>query len=65
MLGLPITTANGFESEDSENDSTLNRHFALLLLDDEETIVAEIQADVGDLAEPLLEYLKILKPTLS
>jgi hypothetical protein len=65
LPGLLITTANCFDSQDIENDSVLNRHFALLLLDDEEKIMAEIQADGGDLAVPLLEYLKILKPTLS
>jgi hypothetical protein len=65
MPGLLITTANCFDNQDGGNDSVLNRHFTLLLLDDEEKIMAEIQADSGDLAVPLLEYLKILKPTLS
>jgi hypothetical protein len=65
MPGLWITTANCLLSQDGDDGAVLNKHFALLLLDDEEKITAEVQADGGELAAPLLEYLKILKPTSS
>ena len=66
MLGAFITTAShlggNHDGDDSEN---LNKHSALLLLDDEDKIMAEVRADGGELKDPLLEYLKILKPTSS
>lgn len=66
--GLWITTANFLGDQEKEFDdesSLLSKHFALLLLDDEDKTVADIQADGGELAAPLLEYLKIVRPTLS
>lgn len=66
--GLWITTANFLGDQEKEFDdesSLLSKHFALLLLDDEEKTIADIQADGGELAAPLLEYLKIVRPTLS
>jgi hypothetical protein len=64
MPGLWITSANVYKDVDND-DTTLSKHFALLLLDDEAKIIADIQADGGELANPLLEYLKIMKPTMS
>jgi hypothetical protein len=66
MPGLWITTANFFGDQEYEDEtSLLSKHFALLLLDDEDKIIADIQSDGGELTGPLLEYLKIVKPTLS
>jgi hypothetical protein len=65
MPGLRITTANYLLSQDGDDGAVLNKHFALLLLDDENKIKADIELDGGELAEPLLEYLTILRPTLS
>lgn len=63
--GLWITTANAISDRDGDETPTLSKHFALLLLEDESRIIADIQADGGELANPLLGFLKILKPTLS
>lgn len=66
--GLWITTANFIGDQEKEFDdesSLLSKHFALLLLDDEEKTILDIQSDGGELAAPLLEYLKIVRPTLS
>ncbi|KAL5349399.1 Nitrogen permease regulator 3 [Pseudogymnoascus australis] len=66
MPGLWITTANFFGDQENEDETTLlSKHFALLLLDDEDKIIADIQSDGGELTGPLLEYLKIVRPTLS
>ncbi len=64
--GLWTTTANFLGDQEFEDEtSLLSKHFALLLLEDEESTVSSIQIDGGELAGPLLEYLKIVKPTLS
>jgi len=66
MLGLLVTTANPLVDEEGNEDPThLNKHFALLLLDNESKIVAEIQADDTDLSEPLIECIRLCRPTLS
>ena len=66
MPGLLVTTANPLVDEEGNEDPThLNKHFALLLLNDESKIVAEIQADDTDLSEPLIECIRLCKPTLS
>jgi nitrogen permease regulator 3 len=66
MPGLLVTTANPLVDEEGNEDPThLNKHFALLLLDHEAKIVAEIQADDTDLSEPLIECIRLCKPTLS
>ncbi|KAF4633578.1 hypothetical protein G7Y89_g4537 [Cudoniella acicularis] len=66
MLGLLLTSANGLVNEDSSEDPTrLNKHFALLLLDDGEKIITEIQADNTELTAPLIECIRLCKPTLS
>jgi len=66
MPGVLITTASYLgDSQDGGDGESLDKHSALLLLDDEHKIMAEVQADGGELKGPLLEYLKILKPTSS
>jgi nitrogen permease regulator 3-like protein len=66
MPGVLITTGSYLgDFQDSDDGENLNKHSALLLLDDEDKIMAEVQADGGELKGPLLEYLKILKPTSS
>jgi hypothetical protein len=66
MPGVWITTANCLEEQEGGDDTPiLNKHFALLLLDNEDKIMADIQADGGELAAPLLQYLQIMKPTSS
>ncbi|KAH8808403.1 nitrogen permease regulator of amino acid transport activity 3-domain-containing protein [Xylogone sp. PMI_703] len=66
MPGLLLTTANPLLDEDGNEDPThLNKHFALLLLDDQEKIIAEIEKDNTELSAPLVQYIKHSKPTLS
>lgn len=66
MPGLPLTTANPFIDDEGNEDPThLNKHFALLLLDDEDKIIAELQADNTELSAPLIECIRLSKPTLS
>jgi len=65
MPGLPVTSANPFASTDENIPEQLNKHFALLLLDDEDKIVAEIQKDNTELSAPLLECIRLCKPTQS
>ena len=66
MLGLLVTSANPFIDEDGNEDPThLNKHFALLLLDNEDKIISEIQADNTDLSPPLIECIRLCKPTMS
>jgi hypothetical protein len=66
MPGLLVTTANPLVDEGGTEDPThLNKHFALLLLDNETKIVAEIQADDTELSDPLIECIRLCKPTLS
>jgi hypothetical protein len=66
MPGLLLTTANPIIDEDGNRDPTqLNKHFALLLLDEEDKIIAELQADNTELSAPLIECIRISKPTLS
>lgn len=66
MPGLPLTTANPFvDEEGNEEPSHLNKHFALLLLDDEDKVIAELQADNTELSAPLIDCIRLSKPTLS
>lgn len=66
MPGLLLTTANPHVDDDGvEDPSYINRHYALLLLDDESKIIAEIQADDTDISAPLIECIRLCKPTLS
>lgn len=64
--GLIVTTANPLVDDEGVADPAhLNKHFALLLLNDEDKIIAEIQADNTELSAPLIECIKLCKPTLS
>ncbi|CAL3963838.1 hypothetical protein PZA11_001338 [Diplocarpon coronariae] len=66
MPGLLLTTANPYIDEEGvEDPSYINKHFALLLLDDESKIIPEIQADDTELSAPLIECIRLCKPTLS
>lgn len=66
MPGLWITTSNSLEIDgDGLPTQGLSRHFALLLLDDEEKIISDIQTEAVELADPLIQFIKISKPTLS
>lgn len=65
MPGLWITTANHVSDDFEDDGELLSKDFALLLMDDEAKIMAEIQQDGGQLAGPLLKYLAITKDTLS
>ncbi|TVY93146.1 Nitrogen permease regulator [Lachnellula willkommii] len=66
MLGLLLTSANPIIDEEGNEDPThLNKHFALLLLDDETKIISEIQAENTELSAPLIECIRLCKPTLS
>jgi hypothetical protein len=64
--GVLVTSANPCKNEEGVDDPEyLNKHFALLLLDDENTIISEIQAENSDSSGPLIECIKICKPTMS
>lgn len=66
MPGLLVTTANPLVNEEgNEEQEVLNKHFALLLLDDESKILAQIQADDTDISAPLMECIRLCKPTQS
>jgi hypothetical protein len=66
MPGLLLTTANPLVDDEGVADPThLNKHFALLLLNDEDKVVTEIQADNTELSAPLIECIRLCKPTLS
>jgi hypothetical protein len=66
LLGMLVTTANPMINDDGEEDpSYINKHFALLLLDDESKIIAEIQADNAELSAPLIECIRLCSPTMS
>jgi hypothetical protein len=64
LPGLWITTANHLD-EEVENEKILNKNFALLLLEDEDKIIANIQAEATDISGPLTQYIKLSKPTQS
>ncbi|CAG8973515.1 hypothetical protein HYALB_00002840 [Hymenoscyphus albidus] len=66
MLGLLLTSANPMVDEEGNEDPThLNKHFALLLLDDEEKIITEIQNDNTELTAPLLQCIRLCSPNQS
>jgi len=66
MPGLLVTTADPLMDEEGNVDPNfLNKHFALLLLDDEEKIINQIQNDDVELSAPLLECIRLCKPSLS
>ncbi|KAL4942291.1 hypothetical protein BDV06DRAFT_165462 [Aspergillus oleicola] len=70
--GLWLTTADSISPADDpmadENiapHQVLARHFALLLLDNEATIIKDVEAAGGTLAAPLVHYIRCSKPTKS
>ncbi|KAK7951167.1 uncharacterized protein PG986_006895 [Apiospora aurea] len=66
--GLWITTANTFGDvfeTGHEDPSFLDKTFALLLLQDEKKIVAELQADPDDTTVAMVEFVRLSKPTTS
>jgi hypothetical protein len=64
--GLWLTTANSFLSHEQLDDSEfLDKNFALLLLEDEKKIVAELQADRDPTTVSMIEFARIAKPTMS
>jgi nitrogen permease regulator 3-like protein len=64
--GLWLTTANTFVDEgDIEEPGYLDRNFALLLMDDEKKIIAELQADPDPTTMAMVEFVRLSKPTMS
>lgn len=63
--GLPLTTANSFDAEDTEGDSMLARHFTLLFLTDVENILKEIAAETTESSNSFACFVKACKPYLS
>lgn len=64
--GLWLTTANAFISQDAlEEPGFLDKNFALLLMDDEKKIIAELQADQDPATMPMIEFVRLSKPTMS
>lgn len=65
MPGLWLTSADGFEGDGSDSQRVLNRNFALLLLDDEAKIMADVRTAGENLASPLTILLSVSKPSMS
>lgn len=67
MPGLLVTGANPLVKGDGEeeDETHLDQHFALLLLGDEDKIIAEITNDNTELSIPMLQCIQYCKPTLS
>ncbi|KAL4781008.1 nitrogen permease regulator of amino acid transport activity 3-domain-containing protein [Aspergillus varians] len=70
--GLWLTTADSISPADDpmtdENiapHQVLAKHFALLLLDNEATIIKDVEAAGGALAPPLVHYIRCSNPTKS
>ena len=66
--GLWLTTADAVSDESSGNPTPsihLAKHFALLLLQNENEIVRDIEASGGPLAGPLSHYVRASTPTKS
>lgn len=64
--GLWITTANTFLSEDAADGSGyLDKNFALLLMDDEKKIIAELQTSPDETTLSMIEFVRHCKATLS
>ncbi|KAF2094882.1 hypothetical protein NA57DRAFT_8741, partial [Rhizodiscina lignyota] len=61
--GLWLTT--GSFTGDDDADSILNPHSALLLLEDEDTLIKEIETDDKELSGPLVWFIRNLTPTKS
>jgi nitrogen permease regulator 3-like protein len=66
LRGLWLTTANAIMSQDAMDEpGFLDRNFALLLMDDEKKIVAELQADADQTTVSMVEFVRLCKPTMS
>lgn len=64
--GLWLTTANAFISQDAlEEPGFLDKNFALLLMDDEKKIIAELQADQDPATMAMVEFVRLAQPTVS
>ncbi|PTB64134.1 hypothetical protein BBK36DRAFT_142170 [Trichoderma citrinoviride] len=64
--GLWLTTSNAFLSQDAlEEPGFLDRNFALLLMDDEKKIIAELQNDRDPTTVSMIEFVRLAKPTVS
>ncbi|KAF5122080.1 Nitrogen permease regulator 3 [Metarhizium anisopliae] len=64
--GLWLTTANSFLSHEQLDDPEfLDKNFALLLLEDEKKVVAELQADRDPTTVSMIEFARLAKPTMS
>ena len=68
--GLWLTTATSIPTTDDTADlhnsrSKLAAHFALLLLSDLPTILADLSATPSSLSQPLAHYLRVTTPTKS
>ncbi|KHN98528.1 UPF0171 domain protein [Metarhizium album ARSEF 1941] len=64
--GLWLTTANSFLSHEQLDDPEfLDKNFALLLLEDEKKVVAELQADRDPTTVSMIEIARLAKPTMS
>ena len=64
--GLWITTANTFVGDDDVDVSgPLDKTFALLLMDDEKKIVAELQTGPDETTLSMIEFVRHCKATLS
>ncbi|EGE83871.1 RMD11 [Blastomyces dermatitidis ATCC 18188] len=70
--GLWLTTADSLSATDeatgmetSEPNQVLAKHFALLLLTDEATILKDIEGSIGPLGARLAHYIRVSKPTKS
>ncbi|RDA90901.1 hypothetical protein CP533_4438 [Ophiocordyceps camponoti-saundersi (nom. inval.)] len=64
--GLWLTTANAFLSQDAlDEPGFLDRNFALLLMEDEKKIIAELQADRDPTTLSMVEFVRLAKPTMS
>lgn len=64
--GLWLTTANAFLSQDTlDEPGFLDRNFALLLMEDDKKIIAELQADPDPSTASMVEFVRLSKPTMS
>jgi hypothetical protein len=63
MPGLWLTTATLID--DDEVDASLSAHAALLLLEDDETLLKEVESDGKELSGPLSFFIRNLTPTKS
>lgn len=65
--GLWITTANSLDEDDEPPDEStlMDKNFALLLLESEKKIVAELQADADETARGMIEFVRQSRPTMS